>query len=231
MILNPMKFNTFSNIHVFGKGTEHITFLTPDMILKKKLEKEVHRKDGTLDKAYSFDVNIDFWKEQPKPLSIVLDEAHILLNSRESFSRKNRKITEWIALIRRVLGSNEGAMGELVLITQLSRRLDVIAREQAHQIRYHICHYTKKCPECSLTWHETSETPEKSYYCPRCKNRNLQKSKFIIQIWCFSNIIDFESWRDFGAKTFYKEYFVNDIEDTSFPYYDSYQWDSLFSEY
>ena len=130
-------------------------------------------------------------------------------------------------MIRRVLSSAESGYGDLILISQLSNQIDIIARQLSHNIRLHICHYRKTCKSCSATWSENSEMPEPRMECPRCSGWKLVKHSHIIEVWHFKGMDAFTAFKDFGMKTSYRHYYINDIEDY-FHLYETYQWENLF---
>lgn len=229
MFLDATGKTTYTNIAVKGKH-KNIKRLTPDLIIKKEIAKQIKRKDGSLQNIYDYKINIDYWKELKEPVNIVIDEFHNIANARASMSKKNRVFNTWLTMIRRVLGSSDALGGNLILISQLSNQVDLIARALCHQVRYHVCHYEKSCRRCNYRWHENSEMPESIVQCPRCKTYNLDKFNHKIEIWHFSKMEKFMQWKDFGMKTFYRHYIVWDIEEY-FPRYDTLQWDNLFEEY
>jgi len=208
--------------------------ITPDMIIKKdQVDTKKNKKTGEEKPVYDYSVNHEFWKDKGG-CSVVLDEAHTLLNSRRSMSTRNIIMTDWIALIRRVLDGGGGmGEGELVLITQLWNRIDNITRDMATQVRHHICHYRKTCITCGLTWSETSEEPEPMWYCPRCRSQasSIRKHSHIIEVHAFASMDAFKMWSEFGAKSYYRggHYFITDIE-RYFGFYDTMQWDNMFTE-
>jgi hypothetical protein len=215
----------YSNIVLKGKlATKNFKVLDDYMIFSVVQDK----KTGKLmpDK-----LNIDYWKQQiNEPVTIVLDELHNLINARKTKSKINVIMTDFLALLRRVIGSLDKGTGELIGITQLPRRLDVVFREMATNVKYHICYYKKTCKKCGLTWAESSETPETKYICPRCKSPKLDKHTHIIEVFSFRNIRDCEYWLEFGKPTYYKHHFIYDIEKY-FKYYDTYSFDNLISKY
>lgn len=178
--------------------------------------------------VYKLKLNIDYWKNIPKPLDVVLDEAHAVINSRRAMSKQNIIVTDWIALLRRILGSNNQT-GDLVLITQLPYRIDNIARDMANQIRHHICHFHTECMHCHAAWQENSEMPETIFSCPHCGWYNIRRTNHIIEIRKFSSFGKYEMWREWGNKSWYDHYTINDIEKY-FPLYDTLQWDNMFSD-
>ena len=228
MALNLNNRNTYSNI--ITKNIKNQITITSKMIIKKEIEDhKKNKKTGELEPVYRFTLNKEFWKNIKEPINVTLDEAHSILNARRSMSKVNIVITDWLALIRRVLGESEQGMGDLIMITQLPNRIDIIARDMASNINYHICHYTKGCWDCSTTWTENSEMPEPLWNCPECYSNNIKKFGHTIEVYSFGSMKDYEFWRDFSQETYYKHYLINDIEDY-FPCYDTMQWESMFSD-
>lgn len=227
MLLNPSNRPTFSNI-ITKNVKNNITMNHKMLIVKETVEP----KSGRGQPKIVYKLNIDFWKKVQKEhgaINVILDEAHTLFNARRSQSKLNQVMTDYLALLRRVLGSNDAGGGELILISQLDRRIDVIAREMATQVRYHICHYMKTCEKCGTTWKENNETPEQRWNCPRCNSPMVKKHNHVIEIWHFANMQKYDLWKNMGMRTFHRHYFVNDIE-TYFPYYNTLQWENLISD-
>ena len=211
----------YSNIITTLKNNVQID---SDMICKKEMVGT--NKKG--EPVYELHLNSEFWKSIKEPINITLDEAHAIINSRRSMSKVNIVVTDWVALIRRVLGEDSKGVGDLVLISQLPQRLDVVCREMANQVRYHTCHYTKRCLNCGSAWREDTDMPEIAKYCINCNGINLKRTNFAIEVKFFVSIAGYNAWKIYGMKTFYKHYFVNDIEKY-FPMYDTLQWDNMFS--
>ena len=222
IFLNKRK--TYSNIKT--KGISHNVLISPSMIIEKVLVGQ--KKNG--DAIFEHKLNMEFWKSIEEPIDIVLDEAHTILNARRSMSKINIIVTDWLALIRRVLGSGDAGEGTLYLISQLHNRVDIIAREMATQIRHHRAHYTKKCRKCQMKWTETSDTPDQIFKCFRCGSFDIVRYGFFIEIRFFSNMQLYEVWKNTGGDTFYKHTMIKDIEQV-FPYYDTMQWENMFSEF
>ncbi len=208
---------------------KHCIPINPNMIIKKDVVGTKTKRDGTTEEVTEFKLNIEYWKSIKEPINVVLDEAHSIINSRRAMSKVNVIMSDWIALIRRVLGAAASGYGELVLISQLPRRLDPICRDMASQVRYHVCHYKKQCRKCLSHWRESSETPEGLWLCPKCGSDNIKKFNHKIEVWHFANMNAFETWDEYNAKTFYKHYLIEDIEKY-FPLFDTLQWDNMFSE-
>lgn len=227
MFLNHSRRKTLTNIKT---SIKHCKLLEPSMIIKKEQVDVIKKRSGELVPVYEFKLNVDFWKQMKEPCNVVLDEAHTILNSRRSMSKTNVIITDWLALVRRVLGQTETGTGDLVFITQLQGRIDSIAREMAHQVRYHVCHYVKECMKCRCMWRENSDMPEGLWTCPRCKDFNIKKHSHNVMVYKFRSIQEFDMWKSYGMKSYYDRYVITDIEDY-FNLYDTLQWDNLFGEY
>lgn len=222
---NPqMKF--YTNIHT---SMDNQVDITGDMIVKKEIiSTKKNRSTGEETVVYKESLNVDYWKNIKEPISVVIDEAHFIMNSRTSMSKKNQVVTEWLALLRRVLSTDPQQEGELILITQLPQRLDVIARDMATHIRYHISHWFRTCATCGEYWKETSEMPERARLCYHCNGSNLVKSDYMIEVYHFRNMLDFELWNYRGEKKFYRHYMIHEIEKY-FPLYNTLQWEAMFS--
>jgi len=224
---NPHK--TFiTNIDTKGRDFKHVLKLKAENIVKKTVIST--KKDGS--DVFKLELNIEFWKElikKYKAVNVVIDEAHIFFNPRRSMSKLNIIMTDFLALLRRVLGSADGS-GELILITQLSRRLDIIAKEMATDVTYCVHHYTMICKKCGGEWKETNETSDKFYNCPRCNSIHIKRDDSIIEIYKYSNIEMFDRWYTYHAKTYYKRFMIMDIKNI-FGNYETLQFNDLFSEY
>lgn len=228
MYLNKSRRKTYSNIVTKLKNQINIT---PEMIIKKEvIDYKKNRKTRENEPVYKYSLNVDYWKKINEPINVVLDEAHSIINARRSMSKINIVVSDWIALIRRVLGQAEADYGELVFISQLERRLDVIAKDMATNVLYTRCHYFKSCKKCGITWQENSELPEPLMECPACKSWQIKKYNYNIEVWHFRNMEYFNLWFEFQHKSFYKHYIITDIEQY-FKYYNTMQWENLFDSY
>ena len=219
MVLNKDMKTTYCNIKM-KKKTNTIQ-INRDMIFAKKLE-------GKKEKMI---FNAEFWKDvknnNPDGINVVIDEAHTLIESRRAMSNTNVIMNDFMALLRRILGDT-GDYGELVLITQLGRRLDVNARELATSIHYHLCWYNKVCVKCGFNYWENNEVYHKQMKCP-CGGK-LKKEDFVIEKWEFESMDDLDMWVEHKMRTYKAHYYVTDIQDY-FKFYDTFQWENLISEY
>lgn len=227
MMISLDKRKTYSNIET--KKVPKNIVIKKEMIIKKELIKIKRNGEEVFKKSF----NVDFWKgvvEKEKSINVILDEAHTLINSRRAMSTINRIMGDFLALLRRIIGSNSSGYGTLTLITQLERRLDVNAREMATNVRFHVCHYNLICKNknCNFKLIENNETAEKTYICPFC-NSELIKCNHIIEVWEFRNMNKFNLWFEGGYKSYFKHYYIHDIE-LVFPHYNTLQWDNLISD-
>ena len=227
MYMNENKRITYSNIITKLKNQININ---PSMIIKQDIIDYKKKRTGELEPVYKTTLNIDYWKNLKAPINVILDEAHSIINARRAMTKINIIVSDWIALIRRVLGQTEAGSGELILISQLERRLDPIARDMATQVRFHLMHYAKSCKDCLVGWQENSEMPEAVSKCLSCSSTNLIRHSFTVEVWYFSSMQMYDLWKNYAQSTFYKHVYIRDI-DNYFKYYSTLQWDNLFSEY
>ena len=227
IFLNKAHRKTFSNIITKKISTNNL--IKSSMIVNKNVVDTRKKRDGSVENVYELKLNVDYWKDIKEPINVVLDEAHSIINARRSMSKVNIIVSDWLALIRRVLGTSDSGYGEMVFITQLHNRIDIIAREMATQIRYHKCHYKKKCNKCSYTWQEDSDQPEPRWSCPYCNSPSIKKYNHIIEVWHFDSMDAYIAWKDYNSRSYYRHYLINDIEKY-FPLYDTLQWENMFSD-
>lgn len=226
MMLNPTNRPTFSNI--ITRKIKNNVVLNSKMLVTKTVTESV---SGRGKPKVELKLNVDYWKQvhnEHKAINVILDEAHTLFNSRRAMSKLNIIMNDWLALLRRVLGTTDSGGGELILISQIDTSIDKRARDMATQVRYHVCHYQKRCKKCEYTWKENNETPEQKWQCPKCQHFQIKKENHVIEVWHFANMSKYEGWK-MGFPTYHRHYFVPDIE-TYFPYYDTLQWENLISE-
>jgi Zonular occludens toxin (Zot) len=202
----------------------NVRLLTSDMIVSKSVIGE--KRNGQ--QLVKFSVNEDFWRKQKGACSVVLDECHSILNPRKSMSNVNIAVTDWLSMLRRVLGENSRGGGDLILITQLPNRVDVIARELCTNVQHHLMHYIKICDDCSIAWSETSETPSIARKCLRCGSINLRKVGHRVEVFEFSSMQMYNAWKIFGMNCFHAHYFVHNVEEY-FSEYNSWSWSNLLS--
>ncbi len=206
----------FSNIRT---ELSHVTPITRDMIITEQ----------TINKKNEKSLNRDYWEAQNNKygkLSVTLDEAHTLINSRKAMSKDNIIMNDFLAMLRRVLGGANSSEGMLTIISQLYRKIDVVGREMAHQVRYHVMHYMKTCKNCTFTWEEISEAPEQLERCPRCNSPELTKYNHVCEVWRFQGMNNFIQFKELNLRTYYMHYYISDIEKV-FGLYNTKQWESM----
>jgi hypothetical protein len=228
-IINNSNFVTYSNI--MTKKIKNNIVINKDMIIKKELL--FTKKSGEEMFKYSF--NKDFWinaiSKNPN-MNIIIDEAHTVLNSRRAMSKQTQCLLDFIALIRKILGSSSTGQGSLILISQLERRLDPVASEMATQIKFHICHYRKTCRNCGYSFSENNEAIEIRNACQKCGEYSLKKSDHVVEVYQFPRMDNFVRWKYLGIpfkQTGNRHYLIKDIEKY-FDYYNTLQWENLFSD-
>jgi len=225
MCINKNHRVMFSNIET--KGVKNNIVIKGSMIIKKDVIG--YKKSG--EPLYKFSLNEQYWRDMVAKygcIDIILDEIHTLLNSRRGMTKQAVIMTDFLSLLRRILGSKQN-QGDLIMITQLERRIDIIAKEMCNHCRFHICHFTKTCQDCGKSWNENNEMPEQKYSCPRCQNINIMIHSHVIEVWHFSCVDDFIRWKYFGKKMYYKHYFINDAP-LYFVKYNTLQWGNLLTE-
>ncbi len=219
----------YSNI--ITEGVEKNIVIEKANIIKEEVVSI--KRNGEEVKKYT--LNKEFWQDIAKKgetISIILDEAHTLLNSRVR-NKTTLIMTDFMALLRRILGSSNEGYGELILISQLERRLDVIAREMATVVQYCICHYKRNCSTCGDVAIENNETPSKLLLCPYCGN-GTTRTGFEIEVFNFESMDVYNRWEyarknNHKIKNYFKHYVIKDIENV-FPHYNTLQWENLLSD-
>jgi hypothetical protein len=204
LALNETHRTTYTNIRT---NLKNCILLTPDMIVKK----EVIGTKRTGEEVCDYKPNLDYWQSIPKPINIYLDEMQNLYRNRNFASKINRCISEWLSMLRRILGSSEAGYGQLVSISQ-TQNIDKDIRDLATNIQYHIAHFKKTCKRCGTTWKETSDHPEPMFLCPVCRDYRLKKHSVAIEIYHFADMNSFEMWKNMGMRTYHKHRIVHDTE-------------------
>nr|NIQ16234.1 AAA family ATPase [Candidatus Dadabacteria bacterium] len=184
---NNWQFHYYSNIDVNLKNAKIIS--AKDIIIKEVIGT---KKSG--EEITKYKPNKEYWRKINKPAVIVIDEAHLLLNPRKSMTKINVGVTDWLALLRKIV-SDSKFTGRLVLITQLANRLDNIAVQMATRVKWHICHYTKECDNCRTKYYENSDFPKPLMKCPYCESINLTKKGFKVEVWEFPSMNKYKEWQ------------------------------------
>ena len=234
MFLDGERIKTYSNIKTKLKNQIDIN---PDMIIKKEIEGTKKKRNGEEENIYKYSLNLEYWTNIKENINVVIDEAHSIINSRRSMSKINILLTDWMALVRRILTSkdNIGKAGTLILITQFPSRIDTIARMMATQVKYNVGHFIKSCKKCGLSWRENSDHPEPLWQCMSCGSYKIFKHSHSIEVWKFKNIELYEIWKNGfegskGNRPFYAHYFITDTEKY-FDKYDTLQIDNMFGSF
>ena len=230
--INPYGCHTFSNIITKTKGKYKISknhVINRDMLIHKELVKV--KKTG--EEVYKYVFNKEQWlkfKEKYGSFSVVLDEAHTLIDARRFNSRQNTCMNDFLALIRKICNTPD-TDSSLTLISQLHNRIDLNARQLATEVRYHICVYTKVCNKCGAYWDEHSEMSDykKLKKCPKCNWYGLKKINHRLVVHFFNNMKEYEDWFYNKNDTMFVTIKINNISKY-FNYYDTYQLSDLISE-
>lgn len=214
----------YTNIQI--KGLPNAKILKQDMIVQKTATGAVSRGRP----VYEYSLNKEFWESVKKPVSVVLDEAHSIFNARSAMSKTAKISTQWLSLLRKMLGQNDSGYGNLILITQLSRRVDIILREMAHQVVYFRGYFNKQCRICGCQWRENSDMPEQRNTCRNCGSHELFKHSYKTLMFKFASVYAFDQWREMRLNTAYKIRWIKGSE-RYFKNYDTLQIDDLFSDF
>jgi hypothetical protein len=220
--------HTFTNIK-FIKKLPHVHLLKTENFVK--VEVIGQKKNGEdITKAV---FNKEFWLDIKKKygrINIVLDEAHIYMDSRNFASRLNKNImSNFIALIRKILGGSDASMGRLILITQLFGRIDNRAREMATNVICIEMMYQQNCKHCGLTWNETNLSPEPALSCPRCNYNKLTRNNHQMVITKYQSAQAYELSKMGFPNTHYGKQVINDGH-LYFKYYDTNQIEGLIED-
>lgn len=213
---------TYTNIATIG--IKHAIRLNKNMLIKETITGVKRNGEPVIKKEFNESFWLETKKKYPK-INIILDEAHTLLNSRMSTSKQNIILTNFLALIRKFLGTSN-MHGHCILISQLSGRLDIIARDMCSYVQYHLGHFIYKCQICNTKYYSNSEM-SLCDVCPGCGSSEVIKVKTSIEIWRFNNMEDFEIWKYTKRKTFFERGIIYNPEKL-YNKYDTMQWDSLF---
>ena len=71
--------------------------------------------------------------------------------------------------------------------------------------------------------------PERIWCCPKCNHNRIKKHSHIIERYHFANIKQYESFKEWGNKSYFKHEYLTDIEEY-FGNYNTLQWDNLIFE-
>jgi predicted Zn-ribbon and HTH transcriptional regulator len=225
--LNPTECVTFSNIDT--NLIPNNIKITPDMLFKKVV-KSVNKKTGV--KTYKLAFNKEFWlavKKEIKHFNIIIDEAHIFMNSREAMSTRNKILSNFLSISRKLVGGDR--TNSITLVSQTDKRVDVNARDLATLVSYRRMFYLVTCFSCGFKYSECNDTPKIKTNCPKCKSKVNQdnQSNHIVECLEFSSMENFQAWRYFGEKSYFERSYITDVAK----YFDSYstlQWEDLLGD-
>ena len=137
MVLRQRKCKALAYTNFPVKKIKHV------MLDEHSFIKEVPQEKGK-DKL---EVNWDYWREiiekhkkSGQPFDIYIDEAHNVVSSRNSMSKKSQLYSDWIAQLRKILGENAG--NTCCIISQTLKKIDVNFRDLAD--------YVMKCNKYKL---------------------------------------------------------------------------------
>jgi len=227
IVNNPQEV-VYTNMDTFTNRTKHVMKIKPEHIFKKTLVSV--KKNG--EEVHKLEFNKEYWQDVMQTydkISVVIDEAHTFFNPRRSMSKINIIMGDFLSMLRRIVGGVGSAKGNLILITQLGRRMDIIAREMATHVIYCVNIMEKRCPKCAYSEQQSNEQPEQNDYCPHCQRQMKLQKQYIVQFH-FQNMEKYERWHMFGDKTYYKKIVINDIESI-FSCYNTIQWEDFFSDF
>lgn len=218
LVLNESDRVTYTNI--ITKGVKGVSHIKPDHVIKKIMK----------DKKPNFELNIDYWAKQKKPLNVLWDEVHLTANSRQSTSKINIILSRFIAMARRVTGFDKRGYGHLIFIAQKERTIDVNIKELANEIVYHIAHWVINCEDCGRKLWVTSQMQifDKCMFCGSWK---IIKEQLQIEVLKFNDWEKYHLWTYSPKfKLYYDRYIIQDIEKY-FKYYDTLQISDVWEDY
>jgi len=91
MYLTKNRMATYSNIKT--KKLKNSKLIDGSMIIKREIVDHKKKRDGTVVPVEKLKLNSEFWREKSdEPLSVILDEAHNILNARRAMSKVNQLV-------------------------------------------------------------------------------------------------------------------------------------------
>ena len=186
-------------------------------------------KDKDNEKKRLYQLNVEYWKKQKKPLNVLWDEIHLTASARRSMSKANLVLSQFLAMARRITGFDKRGYGCFTFVAQKERTIDVNIRELCNEIIYHISYWKLTCEDCGRYTYPNSEQ-QQILRCLACGSWNVQKSDLYILRMFFNKWENYYRWCEGeGGRFHFKRQFVYDIEDY-FKHYDTLQisniWDS-----
>ncbi len=171
---------TYTNIALKGIKSPRIRTISNEDVVEEYVAGE--KKDGT--EILKKRLNVEFWKKVPKPVDVIFDEAHSIINSRFSASNQNKVWMQWVKLIRKMIGGSAGHYGEFLWIAQLPRNIDVDVRDMTGMYCYHILWSWLECKKCGFKLRRNSEMTSRKYkFCLNCGNDDFYEYGHKIRQW------------------------------------------------
>lgn len=209
---------TYTNIETFNlKNTK---LIRPQDVIKKTEDEK---------KKTSYELNIEYWQKQKKPLNILWDEIHLTANARTSLAKANIILSRFISMGRRICGFDERGYGHLTFIAQADRTIDINIRELASQINYNVSHWVMACEKCGVKMPRNSEQAQIET-CLRCGTWKIKRVGLVIETYYFKSWMDYFSWKVGYGKTYYDRKFHRNMEKY-FKYYDTMQLKNIWEDY
>lgn len=221
LMLNQSERKTYTNL--MTNKIKNVVHIKPQHVIRKFFPVE---KKGKPD----FDLNLEYWQKQKKPLNILWDEIHLTAPSRASSSKINMVLSRFIAMARRITGMDKRGYGHFTFIAQKERTIDVNIKELTNEIRYHISHWVQRCEECGAGLLVNSEM-QIIERCMQCGSWKILKEKIFIEVLKFNSWEKYYDWALHNkSKRYFERYIINDIQKY-FKHYDTLQMSDLWDSY
>lgn len=217
IIENPMNRKTYTNI-ILPHSIKKSVLIRPEHVIKKT----------KVDKKIKYDLNMEYWNKQKKPLDVVWDEVHLTANSRMSMSKPNMVLSRFLAMARRITGFDKRGYGHFTFIAQKESTIDKNIKELANEFYYHIGYWTVTCEQCGNRF-QTSSEDFIIRVCPVCNSGDIIRSDPLIRVIQFTNIDEFYSW-SLGTGTKHRQYIIPNASDY-YKYFDTLQASELWDNY
>lgn len=214
----------YTNIILKGRHKHVHTIHNSDVVNEVIIS---YKKDGT--PVTRKELNVAFWESVDKPCDIVYDEAHSIINSRNTMSRQNQVWMQWVKLIRKMIGGSAGHYGEFIWIAQLPRNIDIDVREMTPMYCYHVMWSTMVCRKCGYRLRRNSEMTSRQYKsCLKCGHYLFDETDHVVRQWeirGYDNAVTFQEM-SMKMKLRYPHRCVKDIAEY-FGCYDTMQYEDL----
>lgn len=202
------------------KKVGNFVHIRPEHVIKKSMVgKKIH-----------FDLNLEYWNQQKKPLNVLWDEVHLTASSRQSMSKVNIVLSRFLAMARRITGFDKRGYGHFTFIAQKERTVDVNIKELCNEIFYFVSHWVVRCEGCGTRLAVNSERQQVER-CIRCGSWKIVKEDLNIEVFVFNNWEKFYRWEQkIKGRWYVKRYIITDIEQY-FRYYDTLQTSDIWDSY